>query len=66
MRAPLLFLLFLWGSDPWTFSGFFHLRSLSLVLPYPSTFATALALAALAAFPRLARTGPRAWALPAG
>ena len=58
----LLFLLFLWGAEPWNFSGFFHLRSLALVLPYPSTFATALALAALAAFPRLARWGSRIWA----
>jgi alpha-1,6-mannosyltransferase len=47
----LLFLLFLWGRDPWVFSSVFHLRSLALVLPYPSTFAAALALGLLAAFP---------------
>jgi alpha-1,6-mannosyltransferase len=52
----LLFVLFLWGRDPWLFSSFFHLKSLSLVLPYPSTFAAALALGGLAAFPWVART----------
>jgi alpha-1,6-mannosyltransferase len=57
----LLFVLFLWGRDPWTFSSFFHLRSLSLVLPYPSTFAFALALVCLAAFRRLADAGRLAW-----
>jgi hypothetical protein len=50
----LLFVLFLWGSDPWEFSSFFHLSSLALVLPYPSTFAFALALGTLAIFPSLA------------
>ncbi len=58
----LLFVLFLWGRDPWMFSSFFHLRSLAFVLPYPSTFAAALALASLAAFPRFARSGSNAWA----
>jgi len=53
----LLFVLFLWGRNPWSFSSFFHLRSLSLVLPYPSTFAAALALAGLAAFRRLGDSG---------
>jgi alpha-1,6-mannosyltransferase len=61
----LLFLLFLWGREPWTFSSFFHLRSLSLVLPYPSTFAAALALGCLAGFRRLADSGRLAW-LPLG
>jgi hypothetical protein len=49
----LLFVLFLWGRDPWRYSSFFHLRSLAYVIPYPSTFASALALGTLAAFPRL-------------
>jgi hypothetical protein len=44
----LLFILFLWGHDPWTFSSFFHLRSLVFVVPYPSTFAAILALGGLA------------------
>lgn len=56
----LAFLLFLWGRDPWSFSGFFHLRSLAYVLPYPSTFAAAAALGTLAAFPRLSDR-PRAF-----
>ena len=64
----LLFLLFLWGRGPWLYSGFFHLESLALVLPYPSTFAAALALAVLALHRPLAALGSRAWlaaALPA-
>jgi hypothetical protein len=55
----LLFLLFLWGRDPWLFSSFFHLRSLAFVLSYPSTFAAALALGGLAVFPRILRS--RSW-----
>jgi alpha-1,6-mannosyltransferase len=58
----LLFVLFLWGPDPWLFSGFFHLGSLALVLPYPSTFAAALAFGSLAAFTRLATARPWLWA----
>lgn len=56
----LLFLLFLWGHDPWRFSGFFHLDSLAYVMSYPSTFAAALALGTLAAFTRLLGS-PKAW-----
>jgi hypothetical protein len=56
----LLFLLFLWGRDPWLFSGVFHLRSLAYVLPYPSTCAAALALGTLALFPRVADS-MKAW-----
>lgn len=47
-RAPswaLLFTLTLWGADSWVWSGYFGLRSLGLVLPYPSAFATAAGLA---------------------
>lgn len=40
----LLLLLLLWGISPWYYSGFFHLGALGFVLPYPSTFATALVL----------------------
>src|SRR5262249_22427319 len=58
----LLFVLFLWGRDPWLFSSFFHLRSLALVLPYPSTFAAALVLATLAGFRRLAEENRTIWA----
>src|SRR5262245_54928191 len=60
----LLFVLFLWGPDPWLFSGFFHLGSLALVLPYPSTFAAALAFGSLAAVTRLATAPPWLWAPP--
>jgi hypothetical protein len=37
----LLFVLVLWGSDPWFWSAFFHISVLGFVLPYPSTFASA-------------------------
>ncbi len=43
----LLFILFLWGYQPWGFSGFFHFELLADVLPYPSTFATAISLIGL-------------------
>ena len=58
----LLFILLVWGPDAWRFSGFFHLRSLVFVLPYPSTFAFAVALGTLAWFPKLAQSGGLAWA----
>ena len=40
--------LLLWGDSAWGYSGFFHLANLGYVLAYPSTFASALALVALA------------------
>jgi hypothetical protein len=48
----LLFTLFLWGNSPWDWAGFFHLRSLGGVLPYPSTLAFSAALLALTAYSR--------------
>lgn len=48
----LLFTLFLWGNEPWAFSGFLDSRALWLVLAYPATFATAAALFALVLFMR--------------
>jgi alpha-1,6-mannosyltransferase len=51
-RGPfwaLVFLLLLWGFSPYRFSGFFNLNSIGFVLPYPSTFATAIALLTLTA-----------------
>jgi alpha-1,6-mannosyltransferase len=38
----LLFILVLWGKDPWIFSAFVHIYALGFVLPYPSTIAMAL------------------------
>lgn len=43
----LLFILLLWGSKPWGFSGFFHFELIADILPYPSTFTTALSLIGL-------------------
>jgi hypothetical protein len=37
----LLFVLLLWGRDPWFWSAFFHIYVLGFVLPYPSSFAFA-------------------------
>jgi hypothetical protein len=51
----LLFTLFLWGPSPWNWSGFFNFRSFGDVLPYPSTFAMAVALLALVASDRFLR-----------
>ena len=51
-RAPfwaLVFLLLLWGLSPYRFSGFFNLNSIGFVLPFPSTFATGIALLTLTA-----------------
>ena len=57
-RAPfwaLVFLLLLWGLSPYRFSGFFNLNSIGFVLPYPSTFATGIALLTLTAALRAMR-----------
>lgn len=43
----LLAILFLWGHDPWGYSGFLHYQILLDVLTYPSTFALAITLLAL-------------------
>lgn len=45
--GTLLFTLVLWGPDPWVWSGFYHVGSLSVVMPYPSAFATGLAFLAI-------------------
>jgi hypothetical protein len=58
----MLFILLLWAPDAWRFSGFLHLRSLAFVLPYPSTFAFAVALGTLAWFPKRIESGSSAWA----
>ncbi len=61
-RAPfwaLLFLLALWGFEPYRYSGFFGLNSIGFVAPYPSTFATAVAFGTLVAAIRYARGGSR-------
>jgi len=43
----LFFMLFLWGFNPWFYSGFFHFKVIAYVLPYPSTLAMALTFFAL-------------------
>jgi hypothetical protein len=63
-RAPfwaLVFVLLLWGVSPYRFSGFFSLNSIGFVLPYPSAFATAIALLTLTA--ALRATEHRSWQL---
>ena len=44
----ILLILFLWGAGRWDYSGFFHVGILKFVLPYPSAFASGLALLGLA------------------
>jgi hypothetical protein len=60
----LLFTLVLWGGSAWFYSGFFHLEVLGYVLPYPSTFASALAFTALSMYILLARSENRLWFIP--
>jgi hypothetical protein len=43
----LLFILFLWGSHPWAYSGFFNYQIFLFNLPYPSTFIGGLSLLTL-------------------
>lgn len=57
----LLFTLVLWGREAWEFSGFFHLRPLGQVLPYPSTFATAVALCGVAIYDKALRSENLLW-----
>jgi hypothetical protein len=59
-RTPglaLLFMLLLWGDNPWTASGIYNLRSLASINTYPSTFAMALALCSLAGALAYLRSG---------
>jgi len=61
-RAPfwaLVFLLALWGFEPYRYSGFFGLNSIGFVAPYPSTFASAAGFATLVAALRYGRSGSR-------
>ncbi|MGO8703614.1 MAG: hypothetical protein ACLQVA_07330 [Candidatus Brocadiia bacterium] len=60
----LLFTLVLWGPTAWMYSGFFHLHVLGDVLPYPSTFATAIALLGSAIYCKVLRTGNRLALIP--
>ena len=43
----LLFILFLWGSKPWPYSGFFNYQIFLFNLPYPSTLIGGLSLLTL-------------------
>ena len=44
----LLFMLLLWGLEPWDFSGFYHVNVIVHSLPYPSAFAFWVSLLLLA------------------
>lgn len=48
----LIFTLLLWGREktPWDYSGFYHLRTLGYVLPYPSTFTISLVFLVLSLY----------------
>jgi hypothetical protein len=54
-----IFILLLWGTLPFAWSGFSPMASLSFTLPYPSTPALALMLLCLAAFLRFRDDGRR-------
>ncbi|MBN2411428.1 hypothetical protein JXQ31_07020 [candidate division KSB1 bacterium] len=57
----LLFMLLLWGQIPWSYSSFFHLRVLNYVLPYPSTFSTALSFIAFSGFITAVKKNKKMW-----
>lgn len=60
----LLFIVFLWGPQPWFFSGFLHFNVLALVLAYPATFAKAITFFALCAQLEFSRTLRLRWLVP--
>ena len=49
--------MFLWGNEPWGFSGFFYFELIADILPYPSTFTTALSLIGLGLGFQMLRSG---------
>lgn len=51
----LIFTQLLWGIIPWRWSGYMNANSIGFGLPYPSMFATGLALLGFAAMVRLCR-----------
>jgi len=57
----LFFVLVLWGGDPWFWSAFFHIAVLGFVLPYPSTFASALMLASFALYLSYLKNGKKVY-----
>jgi len=57
----LLATLIFWGIHPWRWSGFLNLNSIGFGLPYPSMFATGLALLVGWAFLRYAATRNWPW-----
>src|SRR5439155_18840194 len=59
----LLFILFLWGHNPWFFSGFLHWNVLGLVMTYPSTFSKGVVFLALAAHLQFLRSRDSRWLL---
>jgi hypothetical protein len=60
----LLFIVFLWGSSAWFFSGFLHFDVLIIVLSYPSTFAKGLVFLSLWAHLRYLETDDERWLVP--
>ena len=61
----LILTLFWWGSFAWAgFGGFFHFGVLGHILPYPSTFAVALALIAIGLNQLRMETRRRAYFIP--
>ena len=55
----LLFILFWWGSDAWSWGGFFHINALRLTASYPSTLAISLSMLGVAI--HLGRLKARFW-----
>jgi hypothetical protein len=62
----LLLTLLLWGFYAWNFSGFYHLRNLGYIIPYPSMFAMALSLFSLWMNGRRLKNKNDWWLIPIG
>ncbi|MDH4241803.1 MAG: hypothetical protein OEW48_19760 [Phycisphaerae bacterium] len=62
----LVFTLLLWGQEinPWDWSGFFHLKVLGYVLPYPSTFTISLVFTEFYVYIALIKSRNHLWYFP--
>jgi hypothetical protein len=60
----LLLIMLLWGAAAWNFSGFYNLRNLGRIAPYPSMFAMGLSMVTLALNQYRLQTRRIIWLLP--
>lgn len=60
----LVLILLLWGGGVWNYSGFYHLRALGKILPFPSLIAMGVSLITLAINQQRINTRKNIWLLP--